>query len=176
MIAPVSNVSAVNASDWIKSVGGPTPLNAEASHQASEADKNSFASMMQSPSTHNVARFEPATHVSSPSMVEKFAATQNAAMKAQKAHEAATALAFADYKTTTDAKLAVAAKEIADMRELLQSTRDLVKAAPHLSMNEMAAFGHEMTLNFAITTTQFNVASNIGKTASKGVDTLMRNQ
>lgn len=69
-----------------------------------------------------------------------------------------------------------AATQNSDMRELLQSTRDLVKAAPNLSLSEMMAFGNETTMKVAVTTTQYNVAGNLSKSASKGVETLMRNQ
>lgn len=143
MLSPVTSMVAPGAADWSRQVAAPSPAMSDAglASQTGEADRQAFASLMQSPSQQNVARLDPGHRGAVPSMIEQFAATQNA-----------------------------------DMRELLQSTRDLIKAAPHLSMSEMMAFGNEITMNIAVTTTQFNAAGNFGKSASKGVETLMRNQ
>lgn len=143
MVTPVAPMTVSPPMDW-SSLGAfsapPGQAGGSTGNMATEADRQAFASLMQAPSS-NVARLEPGTRISAPSMVEKFAASQNA-----------------------------------DMRDLLQSSRDLLKAAPNLTMGEMMAFGNEMTLNLAVTTTQYQVAGNCAKSASKGVETLMRNQ
>jgi hypothetical protein len=147
MVTPVVPMSISPPVDWNGTASFAAPPGTAGGNdtgqsiaQPAEADRQAFASLMQSPAS-SVARLEPGSKVAAPSMLEKFAATQNA-----------------------------------DMRELLQSTRDLVKAAPNLSMSEVMAFGNEMTMNIAVTTTQYNVAGNFAKSASKGVETLMRNQ
>ena len=71
-------------------------------------------------------------------------------------------------------KLAVG--QVADLRDLVQSTRDLVSASPTMSMVEMVAAGGEMTLKMTMTTTQFSIAAAIGKSAGSGFQTLMKNQ
>jgi hypothetical protein len=147
MVTPVVSMPVSPPVDWNGTASFGAPPGAagtngmnQAFGQPLEADRQAFAALMQAPAS-SVARLEPGSKVAAPSMLEKFAATQNA-----------------------------------DMRELLQSTRDLVKAAPNLSMSEVMAFGNELTMNIAVTTTQYNVAGNFAKSASKGVETLMRNQ
>lgn len=71
-------------------------------------------------------------------------------------------------------KLAIG--QVADMRDLVQSTRDLLRDMPNMSMAEMVAAGSEMTLKMTMTTTQFSMASAIGKSAGSGFQTLMKNQ
>lgn len=71
-------------------------------------------------------------------------------------------------------KLAVG--HVADMRDLVQSSRDLIKDMPNMSMAEMVVAGSEMTLKMTMTTTQFSMASAIGKSAGSGFQTLMKNQ
>lgn len=71
-------------------------------------------------------------------------------------------------------KLAIG--QVADLRDLVQSTRDLVSASPTMSMAEMVAAGGEMTLKMTITTTEFSIASAIGKSAGSAFQTLMKNQ
>lgn len=71
-------------------------------------------------------------------------------------------------------KLAIG--QVADLRDLVQSTRDLVAASPNMSMVEMISAGNEMTLKMTVTTTQFSIASAIGKSAGSGFQTLMKNQ
>lgn len=138
MVMPVAPMVISSGIDW--SSMAQQPGSGVPAQQPTEADRHDFAALMQNPSP-NAARLEPGAAVTAPSMIEHFAATQNA-----------------------------------DMRELMQSTRDLVKAAPSMSMSEVMAYGNEMTMNIAVTTTQYNVAGNLAKSASKGVDTLMRNQ
>lgn len=70
----------------------------------------------------------------------------------------------------------LAAGQVADLRDLVQSTRDLVRASPTMSMVEMVAAGGEMTLKMTLTTTQFSIAAAIGKSAGSGFQTLMKNQ
>ena len=63
-----------------------------------------------------------------------------------------------------------------EINDVFQASRDIMKMAPHMSMTEMAAYGSEVTMNMTIATTQFSLAASFGKSAGKGVDTLMRNQ
>ena len=144
MLAPVSSYpSSMRAEELMRTVSVPSAGDPAAENQASDAERNAFSSLMQSPGHRTIAKLDPASPPGTPvpSLIEKFAVTQNA-----------------------------------DMRDLLQSARDLVKAAPKMSFSEITAFGNEMTMSLAVTTTQFNVAGNLGKSASKGVETLMRNQ
>lgn len=70
----------------------------------------------------------------------------------------------------------LASGHITDLRDLVQSTRDLVSASPNLSMAEIVAAGSEVTLKMTITSTQFSIASAVGKSAANGFQTLMKNQ
>ena len=63
-----------------------------------------------------------------------------------------------------------------ELRNLLEMARDSVHAAPGMSMAEMSAFGNEFGLRMMVSTTQFQIASSVGKSAGKGAETLMRNQ
>lgn len=63
-----------------------------------------------------------------------------------------------------------------EMSDNLQSMRDFSAASPYLSMAESAGFGMEMSLKMTMTSAHFQVATNVGKNAGKGIDTLMRNQ
>lgn len=64
----------------------------------------------------------------------------------------------------------------ANMQNMMQSSRDMVRAAPGMKLEELAMASIEFKLNLAVTTTQFQIATSVGKSAGKGVDTLMRNQ
>lgn len=63
-----------------------------------------------------------------------------------------------------------------NMKNMFQSSRDMVKAAPGMKLEELAMASIEFKLNMSVTTMQFQVATSVGKSAGKGVDTLMRNQ
>ena len=63
-----------------------------------------------------------------------------------------------------------------EMQDNFQSIRDFSAAAPYLSMAESTAFGMELNMKMSVATTQFKVASGVGKNTGKGIDTLMRNQ
>ena len=69
-----------------------------------------------------------------------------------------------------------AATQKGNMQQLFESSRDLMKASPSMSMAEIMAHGNEFTMNMALTTTQFTLATTVGKSAGKGIDTLMKNQ
>jgi len=69
-----------------------------------------------------------------------------------------------------------ASVQTANMKGVLQNSRDMLKQAPNMSLEEMVAFGADFKLNMTIATTQFQVATSVGKSAGKGIDTLMRNQ
>ena len=71
-------------------------------------------------------------------------------------------------------KLAI--RQVEDMKDMVQSNRDLLNAAPGMSMAEIVAAGNEMTLKMTMTTTQFSIAAAIGKSAGSGFQTLMKNQ
>ncbi|MES2831673.1 MAG: hypothetical protein V4695_06750 [Pseudomonadota bacterium] len=63
-----------------------------------------------------------------------------------------------------------------NMKNMMQSSRDMVRAAPNMKLDELAMASIEFKLNMSVTTMQFQVATSVGKSAGKGVDTLMRNQ
>lgn len=143
MVMSVQPMTVTPVVDWqnvTASTGAVTHASPQTAQPPTENDRHAFAELMGAPAS-TAAKLEPGAAFSVPSMIEQFAATQNA-----------------------------------DMRELLQSTRDLVKAAPNLSLSEMMAFGNETTMKIAVTTTQYSAAGNLAKSASKGVETLMRNQ
>jgi hypothetical protein len=141
MIAPISDQTTVSDRGWHPSDEAMAPPDVDTGRQNQDADKEAFSALMASSPGGTVLKLDPVSRTGAPSMIEQFAATQNA-----------------------------------DMRDLLQSGRDMLQMAPHMSMAEVVAFGNEMTMKIAITTTQFNVAGNFGKSAGKGIETLMRNQ
>lgn len=141
MITPVTEQTSLSERGWHPSDESMRSDDANSITQSQEADKVEFSALMSSNANGTVLKIDPVSSTGAPSMIEKFAATQNA-----------------------------------DMRDLLQSGRDMLQMAPHMSMAEVVAFGNEMTMKIAITTTQFNVAGNFGKSAGKGIETLMRNQ
>lgn len=63
-----------------------------------------------------------------------------------------------------------------NMQSLFQRSKDMLSAAPGMSLDELSMASVDFKINLAITTTQFQVATSVGKNAGKGVDTLMRNQ
>ena len=63
-----------------------------------------------------------------------------------------------------------------EMRDVYQSSKDLLHLAPNMSMAEMTAYSNEVNMHMTIATMQFSLAATFGKSAGKGVDTLMRNQ
>lgn len=67
-------------------------------------------------------------------------------------------------------------RQVADMRDLFQSSKELVSMSPNLSMSEIAAAGNEMTLKIAMTSTQFTISAAVSKSGSSAIQTLMKNQ
>ena len=63
-----------------------------------------------------------------------------------------------------------------EFQDNFQAMRDFSAAAPFLSMAESTAFGMELNMKISVASTQFKVASGVGKNTGKGIDTLMRNQ
>lgn len=70
----------------------------------------------------------------------------------------------------------IATNQTDNMRNLFQSSRDFISAVPHMSMAEVVSTGSDMTLKIAMSSTQFTIASSVGKSASGAVSTLMKNQ
>lgn len=70
----------------------------------------------------------------------------------------------------------IATNQSDNMRDLFQSSRDFISAVPHMSMAEVVSTGSDMSLKIAVSSTQFTIASSVGKSASGAVSTLMKNQ
>ena len=70
----------------------------------------------------------------------------------------------------------IASTQNAELRDVFQSTREMMQAAPHMTTSELVSVGNEMSLKVALTTMQFTVAASFGKSASTAVQTLMKNQ
>lgn len=70
----------------------------------------------------------------------------------------------------------IASTQNAELRDVFQSTREMMQAAPYMTTSEMVSVGNEMSLKVALTTMQFTVAASFGKSASTAVQTLMKNQ
>jgi hypothetical protein len=70
----------------------------------------------------------------------------------------------------------IATVQTENMRDLFQSSRDFISAVPHMSMAEVMSTGSDMSLKIAVSSTQFTIATAVGKSASGAVSTLMKNQ
>ncbi len=69
-----------------------------------------------------------------------------------------------------------ATTQTTSMKQMFQTARDLSQNSQNMSMHELSMAGIDFKMNMAIVSTQFQLATGVGKSAGKGVDTLMRNQ
>jgi hypothetical protein len=63
-----------------------------------------------------------------------------------------------------------------ELRDLLEAGRHLSSSASTMSMAEVSGLGADFGLRMQVMTSQFQIATHVGKSAGKGFETLMRNQ